>query len=280
MLIKVNNIEFSNEKDFVLIGGINVLEDFDTALYTAQHFKEVCSRLNISLIFKASYEKANRSSINSYVGPGLIEGIKMLAKIKEKLDVPLLTDVHLPEEAKIAAEVCEIIQIPAFLARQSTLIKAMSNTKSVINIKKPQFISPSQILNIVEKFQFYGKQDILICERGTNFGYDNLVVDFLGFGVMKKITNNLPLIFDVTHSLQCRDVNAKYSGGRRSQLFELAKSGIANKIAGLFVESHVSPDDAKCDGPSALPLELLEEFLILLKQIDQVVKNQKDLVIN
>ena len=156
----------------------------------------------------------------------------------------------------------------------------MSNTKSVINIKKPQFISPSQIHNIVEKFQYYGKKEILICERGTNFGYDNLVVDFLGFGVMKKITNNLPIIFDVTHSLQCRDYNSESSGGRRGQIFELAKSGIANKIAGLFLESHVCPDKAKCDGPSALPLELLEEFLILIKQIDQVVKNQKDLVIN
>ena len=279
MNVLVGKINFSNSANFCLIGGINVLEDFDSALYTASYYKEVCKKLEINLVFKASYEKANRSSINSFTGPGLKEGIKMLSKIKETLDIPIISDVHLPEEADIASQVCDVIQLPAFLARQTSLIKAMSKTKSVINIKKPQFMSPFQMLNVVDKFRKYGKEDLLLCERGTSFGYDNLIVDFLGIGVMKKSCNNLPIIFDVTHSLQCRVEGSKTSGGRRSQIFDLAKSGIATKIAGLFLESHIEPDKAKCDGPSALPLKSLEEFLIPLKEIDQLIKKQKDLKI-
>ena len=280
MDIKVRNIEFSNDKSFVLIGGLNVLEDYESALFAARHFKEVCNRLNIDLVFKASYEKANRSSFKSYIGPGLLEGVKILAKIKEELNIPIITDVHLPEEAIYASNVCEIIQLPAFLARQTSLIKAMANTNSVINIKKPQFLSPKQIFYIVEKFQKLGKEDLLICERGSLFGYDNLIVDFLGIGVMKEICENLPIIFDVTHSLQYRDSLSKTSNGRRSQLFELAKAGISTKIAGLFLESHINPEEAKCDGPSALPLNLLEEFLIPIKELDDLIKNQKNLLIN
>ena len=280
MAIKVRNIEFSNDKSFVLIGGLNVLEDYESALSAARHFKEVCNRLNIDLVFKASYEKANRSSFKSYIGPGLLEGVKILAKIKEELNIPIITDVHLPEEAIYASKVCEIIQLPAFLARQTSLINAMANTNSVINIKKPQFLSPKQIFYIVEKFQKLGKEDLLICERGSLFGYDNLIVDFLGIGVMKEICQNLPIIFDVTHSLQYRDSLSKTSNGRRSQLFELAKAGISTKIAGLFLESHINPEEAKCDGQSALPLNLLEEFLIPIKELDDLIKNQKNLLIN
>ena len=280
MDIKVRNIKFSNDKSFVLIGGINVLEDYESALFAARHFKEVCYRLNINLVFKASYEKANRSSFNSYIGPGILEGVKILAKIKEELNIPIITDVHLPEEAIIASKVCEIIQLPAFLARQTSLIKAMAKTNSVINIKKPQFLSPKQIFYIVEKFQQLGKEDLLICERGSLFGYDNLIVDFLGIGVMKEICQNLPIIFDVTHSLQYRDSLSKKSNGRRSQLFDLAKAGISTRIAGLFLESHVNPEEAKCDGPSALPLNLLEEFLIPIKELDDLIKKQKNVLIN
>ena len=186
MDVLVGNIKFSNSSNFCLIGGVNVLEDYDSALYAAKHFKEVCKKLNIDLVFKASYEKANRSSANSFTGPGLKEGILMLSKIKETLDIPIISDVHLPEEVDIASQVCDVIQLPAFLARQTSLIKAMANTHSAINIKKPQFMSPSQMYNIVDKFKKYGKEDLLLCERGTSFGYDNLVVDFLGIGVMKK----------------------------------------------------------------------------------------------
>ena len=279
MEVSVGKIKISNKNDFVLIGGINVLEEYETTFEIAKYFKEVCNKLNIDFIFKASYEKANRSSFNSYVGPGLTQGLKMLAKIKEKLDIPILTDVHLPEEAEYAAQICEIIQIPAFLARQTSLIKSMAKTNAVINIKKPQFLSPYQIFNVVEKFQKFGKTDILICERGSLFGYDNLIVDILGIGVMKNICNNLPIIFDVTHSLQCRDSLSKASGGRRNQLFDLAKAGISNNIAGLFLEAHINPDKAKCDGPSALPIDLLEKFLFSIKEIDKLVKKQENLVI-
>ena len=279
MKIKVGKIQISNNKDFVLIGGLNVLEDLNTSLYVAEYFKDICSSLNIKYIFKASYEKANRSSIHSYIGPGVKEGLKILSKIKEKLDIPIITDVHLPEEAFKASEICDIIQLPAFLARQTSLIKSMANTDSVINIKKPQFLSPSQMFNIVEKFKGYGKSDLMLCERGSIFGYDNLIVDMLGIGVMKKTCGDLPIIFDVTHSLQCRESSSKSSGGRRSQLFDLAKAGISNNIAGLFLEAHPNPDQAKCDGPSALPLKLLEKFLIPLKQIDELVKKQNSLTI-
>ena len=279
MDVSVGKIKFSNSNDFCLIGGINVIEDFESTLNAAKHYKEVCKKLNINLIFKASYEKANRSSINSYMGPGLKDGILVLSKIKENLDIPIITDVHLPEEVDIAAKVCDVIQLPAFLARQTSLIKAMATTEVAVNIKKPQFMSPNQLYNIVDKFFQFGKQDLLLCERGTSFGYDNLVVDFLGIGVMKKTCKNLPIIFDVTHSLQCRDNNSESSGGRREQIFDLAKSGIASKISGLFFESHHNPEKAKCDGPSALPLELLEEFLSPLKDLDQLIKKQKDLKI-
>ena len=251
MDVSVGKIKFSNSNDFCLIGGINVIEDFESTLNAAKHYKEVCKKLNINLIFKASYEKANRSSINSYMGPGLKDGILVLSKIKENLDIPIITDVHLPEEVDIAAKVCDVIQLPAFLARQTSLIKAMAKTEVAVNIKKPQFMSPNQLYNIVEKFFQFGKQDLLLCERGTSFGYDNLVVDFLVFGVMKKTCKNLPIIFDVTHSLQCRDNNSESSGGRREQIFDLAKSGIASKISGLFLESHQNPEKAKCDGRSA-----------------------------
>ena len=228
-------------------------------------------------MFKVSYDKANRSSINSYRGPGIEKGIAILAKVKEKLKIKIITDVHSPKEADEASKVVDIIQLPAFLARQTDLISAIAQTNCIVNIKKPQFLSPYQMKNIIDKFYSMGNNRLLICERGTNFGYDNLVVDMLGFGVMKKTCYNLPLIFDVTHSLQCRDSLGKESNGRRSQVLELAKAGIALGLAGLFLESHPDPENALCDGPSALPLDLLERFLIQLKEIDNVVKKQKPL---
>ncbi len=273
--IKLDDIVFSNESQFVLIGGINVLEDENSTLEIAEHYKKVCLKLQIPLVFKASYDKANRSSINSFRGPGIEEGLKIFKILKEKLNIKTITDVHTSEEAIRAAEVVDIIQLPAFLARQTDLVISMASTKKIINIKKPQFLSPSQMKNIVQKFHEVGNNKLLICERGTNFGYDNLIVDMLGFGVMKKSCGNIPLIFDVTHALQCRDIYGATSGGRRSQVLELAKAGVALGLAGIFLESHPNPDEALCDGPSALPLDLLEDFLIQLKEIDQVVKNQK-----
>jgi 2-dehydro-3-deoxyphosphooctonate aldolase (KDO 8-P synthase) len=193
--------------------------------------------------------------------------------VKATFDIPVITDVHTPEQAAFAAEVCDIIQLPAFLARQTDLVAAMAATGAAINIKKPQFLSPSQMANIVEKFAECGNTRVMLCERGSNFGYDNLVVDMLGFGVMKRSCNNVPLIFDVTHALQCRDAGGAASGGRRAQVLELARSGMALGLAGLFLEAHPDPANARCDGPSALPLAQLEPFLVQVKAVDDLVKS-------
>ena len=277
--IQLGNITFANDRPFALLGGVNVLEDLDFALRCAGHYKQVCERLGIPLVFKASYDKANRSSIHSFRGPGLEEGLSILQAVKDSHGIPVITDVHSPEEATAAAKVADIIQLPAFLARQTDLVRAMAETGAVINIKKPQFLSPEQMRNIVDKFRECGNEQMLICERGTNFGYDNLVVDMLGFGVMKRTCDDLPLIFDVTHALQCRDPGGAASGGRRSQVVDLAKAGMAVGLAGLFLEAHPDPNQARCDGPSALPLDQLEPFLSQVKAIDDLVKSQPALEI-
>ena len=277
--IQLGDITFANDRPFALLGGVNVLEDLDFALRCAGHYKQVCERLGIPLVFKASYDKANRSSIHSFRGPGLVAGLQILQAVKDTLGIPVITDVHSPEEATAAAKVADIIQLPAFLARQTDLVRAMAETGAVINIKKPQFLSPEQMRNIVDKFRECGNEQLLLCERGTNFGYDNLVVDMLGFGVMKRTCDDLPLIFDVTHALQCRDPGGAASGGRRSQVVDLAKAGMAVGLAGLFLEAHPDPNQARCDGPSALPLDQLEPFLSQVKAIDDLVKSQPALEI-
>ena len=270
--IELGDITFGNDRPFALLGGVNVLEDLDFALRCAGHYKDVCGRLNIPLVFKASYDKANRSSIHSFRGPGLEDGLRILQAVKDTHGIPVITDVHSPEQAGAAAKIADIIQLPAFLARQTDLVRAMAETGAVINIKKPQFLSPEQMRNIVDKFRECGNEQLLLCERGTNFGYDNLVVDMLGFGVMKRTCDDLPLIFDVTHALQCRDPGGAASGGRRTQVVDLARSGMAVGLAGLFLEAHPDPSKARCDGPSALPLDLLEPFLSQIKAIDDLVK--------
>ena len=278
--IQLGGITFANDQRFVLLGGVNVLEDLDFGLRCAGHYKSVCENLGIPLVFKASYDKANRSSIHSFRGPGLEEGLRILQAVKDTHGIPVITDVHSPEEAGAAAKVADIIQLPAFLARQTDLVRAMAETGTVINIKKPQFLSPDQMRNVVDKFRECGNDQLLICERGTNFGYDNLVVDMLGFGVMNRSCDELPLIFDVTHALQCRDPRGASSGGRRSQVLALAKSGMAVGLAGLFLEAHPDPQQARCDGPSALPLDQLEPFLTQVKAIDDLVKSQPVLEIS
>jgi 2-dehydro-3-deoxyphosphooctonate aldolase (KDO 8-P synthase) len=263
----------------VLIGGVNVLESAELAMESAAEFVRVCDKLQIPYVFKASFDKANRSSIDSFRGPGLNEGLKILADVKSAFNVPVLTDVHTPEQAAPVAEVCDILQLPAFLARQTDLVAAMARTGAAINIKKPQFLSPEQMANVVAKFRECGNDQLMVCERGSNFGYDNLVVDMLGFDVMREATSGCPLIFDVTHSLQRRDPGDTASGGRRSQVLRLAKAGVAMGIAGLFLEAHPNPDQALCDGPSALPLQQLEGFLEQVKAVDVLVKSQPDLAI-
>jgi len=271
--ISLGDLCFDNGAPFILLGGVNVLESRDFALRVAEHYAEVCAGLGIPWVFKASFDKANRSSIHSFRGPGLDEGLKILAEVKSSFSVDVITDIHTPEQAAPAAEVCGIIQLPAFLARQTDLVAAMASTGAVINIKKPQFLSPTQMANIVDKFDECGNQRVMLCERGTNFGYDNLVVDMLGFGMMKVSCNNAPIIFDVTHALQCRDSGGEASGGRRSQVVDLARSGMAVGLAGLFLEAHPNPDKALCDGPSALPLDQLEPFLQQVKAVDDLVKS-------
>jgi len=278
--VEVAGRTFANDQPMVLIGGINVLESAELAMESAAEFVRVCEQLSLPYVFKASFDKANRSSIHSFRGPGLEAGLKILADVKSTHNVPVLTDVHTPEQAAPVAEVCDILQLPAFLARQTDLVEAMARTGAAINIKKPQFLSPEQMANVVEKFRECGNDQLMVCERGSNFGYDNLVVDMLGFEVMRDATGGCPLIFDVTHSLQRRDPGETASGGRRDQVLKLAKAGAAVGIAGLFLEAHPNPDAALCDGPSALPLAQLEPFLEQVKAVDALVKSQPELTIH
>lgn len=277
--VEVAGRTFANDQPMVLIGGINVLESAELAMESAAEFVRVCDQLSLPYVFKASFDKANRSSIHSFRGPGLEAGLKILADVKSTHNVPVLTDVHTPEQAAPVAETCDILQLPAFLARQTDLVEAMARTGAAINIKKPQFLSPEQMANVVEKFRECGNNQLMVCERGSNFGYDNLVVDMLGFEVMSQATSGCPLIFDVTHSLQRRDPGEAASGGRRDQVLKLAKAGVAVGIAGLFLEAHPNPDEALCDGPSALPLAKLEPFLEQVKAVDALVKSQPELTI-
>ena len=277
--VEVAGRTFANDQPMVLIGGINVLESAELAMESAAEFVRVCDQLSLPHVFKASFDKANRSSIHSFRGPGLEAGLKILADVKSTHNVPVLTDVHTPEQAAPVAEICDILQLPAFLARQTDLVEAMARTGAAINIKKPQFLSPEQMANVVEKFRECGNDQLMVCERGSNFGYDNLVVDMLGFEVMSQATSGCPLIFDVTHSLQRRDPGEAASGGRRDQVLKLAKAGVAVGIAGLFLEAHPNPDEALCDGPSALPLAKLEPFLEQVKAVDALVKSQPELTI-
>lgn len=270
----------SNQSPFVLIGGLNVLEDLDLALKTTEIFVKTTQALGIPYIFKGSFDKANRSSIGSFRGPGMEEGLRILQEVKQRFGVPVLTDVHEVFQAQPVAEVADVLQLPAFLARQTDLVVALAQTGKTINIKKPQFISPSQVGNIVQKFNACGNPNVWLCDRGTMFGYDNLVVDMLGFGVMKKASGDKPIIFDATHALQCRDPMSEASGGRREQLVELARAGLAVGIAGLFIEAHPDPAQAKCDGPSALPLDLVPAFLQQMKRVDDLIKGLPELTIS
>lgn len=278
--MNIGSLTVDNAAPFVLFGGVNVLESEDFALRACDHYVHTTQRLGIPLVFKASFDKANRSSIHSFRGPGLDEGLRIFQRLKQTFGVPLLTDVHECAQAAPVAEVVDVLQLPAFLARQTDLVAALARTGRPINIKKPQFLSPPQMRLIVDKFAECGNANVMLCDRGTMFGYDNLVVDMLGFGVMKQVCPDKPLIFDVTHALQSRSPLAAASGGRRSQVVDLARAGMAIGLAGLFLEAHPDPDNAKCDGPSALPLKLLEPFLQQVKAIDELTKSLPVLVID
>lgn len=274
-IIKVGNIDVANDQPFVLFGGMNVLESRDLAMRIAEHYVEVTAKLGIPYVFKASFDKANRSSINSYRGPGLDEGLKIFEEIKKTFNIPLITDVHEPHQAAPVAEVVDVIQLPAFLSRQTDLVVAMAKTNAVINIKKAQFLAPEEMRHILAKCNEAGNDNLMLCERGSSFGYNNLVVDMLGFGIMKKM--GYPVIFDVTHSLQRPGGRSDSAGGRRAQVTQLGLAGMSQGIGGLFLESHPDPAHAKCDGPCALPLAMLEPFLAQMKAVDDVVKSMPEL---
>ncbi|MBO9488919.1 3-deoxy-8-phosphooctulonate synthase [Endozoicomonas sp. G2_1] len=273
--IKLDNIEVANDKPFVLFGGMNVLESRDLAMKIAEHYVEVTNKLNIPYVFKASFDKANRSSVTSYRGPGLEQGLKIFEEIKQTFNVPVITDVHEPHQAAPVAEVADIIQLPAFLARQTDLVVAMAKTDAVINVKKPQFLAAHEMRHIIKKFAEAGNEQVILCERGSCFGYNNLVVDMLAMDEMK---NYAPVMFDATHALQRPGGRSDSADGRRAQAAQLARSGMALGIAGLFIEAHPDPDQAKCDGPCALPLDKLEPYLAQMKAVDELVKGFEPLI--
>ncbi|MFR0716562.1 3-deoxy-8-phosphooctulonate synthase [Enterobacterales bacterium BD_CKDN230030183-1A_HGKHYDSX7] len=268
-----DNIHVANDRPFVLFGGVNVLEDLDSTLRAVDHYVKVTNTLGIPYVFKGSFDKANRSSIRSFRGVGLDEGLKIFEKVKSLFGCPIITDVHELGQATVLAEVVDVLQIPAFLARQTDLVVDVARAGKAVNIKKPQFLSPSQIKHVTTKINEAGNTKIILCERGSQFGYDNLVVDMLGFEEMINSSGGCPAIFDVTHSLQRREAGSDSSGGRRRQIVELARAGLAVGLAGLFLEAHPDPDRARCDGPSALPLDKLEPFLAQMKVLDETVKS-------
>jgi 2-dehydro-3-deoxyphosphooctonate aldolase (KDO 8-P synthase) len=269
-IIRVADIDIANDKPFVLFGGINVIESRDLAMRACEEYVRVTQKLGIPYVFKASFDKANRSSINSFRGPGLDEGLKVFEEIKRTFNVPVITDVHEPYQAQPVADVCDILQLPAFLSRQTDLVVAMAKTNAVINIKKAQFLAPHEMKHILSKCEEAGNDQLILCERGSAFGYNNLVVDMLGFGIMKAF--EYPVFFDVTHALQMPGGRADSAGGRRAQVTELAKAGMSQGLAGLFLEAHPDPDNAKCDGPCALRLDKLESFFTQLNQLVDLIK--------
>lgn len=265
-----NGVTFGNHLPFVLIGGMNVIEGEEIVMEVAAKFVEITSELGIPYVFKASFDKSNRSSVHSFRGPGLEKGRQVLAEVKRRFGVPVLTDVHEPWQAAPIAEVADILQLPAFLARQTDLVVAIAKTGAAINVKKPQFLAPNEMKHIINKCSEAGNDKVILCERGTSFGYNNLVVDMLGMDKMKAIA---PVVFDATHALQEPGGRTDSAGGRRAQAAALARSGMALGIAGLFVEAHADPDQALCDGPSALPLNAVRPYLQQMLAIDRLVKS-------
>lgn len=276
--IQVADLTVSNDGPFTLFGGMNVLESRELALEVAAAYKEVTDKLGIPYVFKASFDKANRSSISSFRGPGLEKGLEILAEIKETHGVPVISDVHEPHQAKPAAEVLDVLQLPAFLCRQTDLVVALAETGRPVNVKKAQFLAAHEMGHIIKKFEEAGNEKVLLCERGSSFGYNNLVVDPLNFGIMKR--TGCPVVFDVTHSLQIPGGRSDSADGRRQAVFELMLAGMSQGIGGLFLESHPDPAQAKCDGPCALPLDKLEDFLSQAKQMDDLVKNLPPITID
>ncbi len=275
-IIQINdNVSIANHLPFVLFSGVNVLESRDLVMKVAEEHVKVTEALGIPYVFKGSFDKANRSSITSFRGPGMEEGLKILQEVKETFGVPVITDVHEIEQCAPTAEVADVIQLPAFLSRQTDLVVAMAKTGAVINIKKAQFLAPHEMKHILTKCEEAGNDRLMLCERGTMFGYNNLVVDMLGFGLMKQY--DYPVMFDVTHALQRPGGRETSADGRRAQVAELARAGMSLGLSSMFLETHPDPNTAKCDGPCALPLNKLAPFLKQIKQLDELAKSFEEL---
>ncbi|RJP75742.1 MAG: 3-deoxy-8-phosphooctulonate synthase [Desulfobacteraceae bacterium] len=270
-MVQIGDIKVGKPNPLLLIAGPCVLEDYDTTFQIASYLKKLTTKIDIPFIFKASYDKANRTSISSFRGPGLKDGLEILKRIKIDLNLPILSDVHSVNEVESVAEILDIIQIPAFLCRQTDLILAVSHTQKPINIKKGQFLAPNDIRNITEKAASTGNRNITITERGSMFGYNNLVVDFRSIKIMKESTG-FPVIFDATHSVQLPGGSGTSSSGQREFAPILARAAVAAGADGVFLEVYPDPDKARCDGPNSLRLDTLESLLVTLKAIQDIIR--------
>jgi len=271
--IKIADFIIGGDTGFVLIAGPCVLEDEKGAMDIAQYLQKLTNMLNIPYIFKASYDKANRTSVHSYRGPGAEKGLAMLRNIKEKLNVPVISDVHRFEEIEQAAPVLDVMQVPAFLCRQTDFVVEIAKRARVINIKKGQFLAPWDVANIIAKAKAAGNENIMITERGASFGYNNLVFDVRALPIMRKM--GYPVIFDATHAVQLPGGMGAASGGQREMVAFLARAAVAAGVDGIFLEVHRNPEAALCDGPNSLFLDSLEELLTMLKKIDTTVKSKE-----
>ena len=268
--IKLNNISLGGKHPFVLIAGPCVIESKESAFKIARDIQKITKKLKVPFIFKASYDKANRTSYNSFRGPGIMEGLRILAHIKRDLKVPVLSDVHCRHEVELAAEVLDIIQIPAFLCRQTDLIVAAAKSGKVVNVKKGQFLAPWDMKGVIKKMEEAGNRRLLLTERGVSFGYNNLVTDFRSLDVMRS--TGYPVIFDATHSVQQPGGLGHASGGNSEYIPLLARCAVAAGVDGIFLETHPNPSKALSDGPNTLPLGQLEKLLKDLIAIDRIVK--------
>lgn len=269
MLNTIQNIKHYRQGNFFLLAGPCVVEGYDITMQTAERLKEITNNLKIPFVFKSSYRKANRSRIDSFTGIGDHEALEILAQVKKELEVPIVTDIHLPEEAMMAAEVADIIQIPAFLCRQTELLVAAAHTKRVVNIKKGQFVAPESMEFAAKKVSDAGNRQIMLTERGTTFGYYDLIVDMRGIPIMQK--TGYPVVVDVTHSLQQPNTTTGVTGGRPDLIEIIARAAIAVGADGLFIETHPNPAVAKSDGANMLKLDLIEELLSRLVAIRQTI---------
>ncbi|MDX8382545.1 MAG: 3-deoxy-8-phosphooctulonate synthase [Ghiorsea sp.] len=269
--IQVADFTIGNDLPFVLFAGPCVIESEDFTLKVATQIRDIAARVGVPFVFKSSFDKANRTSVDGFRGPGLAEGLRILQRVKDEVGVPIITDVHTPEQAKPVAEVADILQTPAFLCRQTDFIVEVAKAGKPVNVKKGQFLAPWDMPHVLDKAKSSGNADIMLCDRGTSFGYNNLVSDFRSLMVMAE--TGAPVVFDATHSVQQPGGLGGATGGNREYVPGLSRAAVAIGVAALFMEVHPDPDNAKSDGPNSVYLKDLEALLITLKRMDEVVKN-------